>query len=247
MDAVKVNKNALRLEGLKALPDKSVDLIITDPPYGKKADKGTSGFGSAKNRRYKGGWDDKIPAPEYFSEMLRVARNVIIFGGNYFCHLLPPTNGWIFWDKKGDIQLKNPFSDGELIYTTFKGPLKKIVFKQQGFISDSKDKRYHPTQKPSELVEQLLETYSNPRDIVLDPFMGSGTTAVACLKTGRNYIGFELSPEYHAIALLKMNKKRLTAQQFKTLKGQILAGDDIGALKGMHKILNQKESPQNEA
>lgn len=188
------------LEGLKEIPDGSVDLILTDPPYGKKADRGTNGFGTAKNRRYSGGWDGDIPAPEYFAEMRRVAKNMIIFGGNYFCHLLPPTNGWIFWDKKGDVQFKNPFSDGELIYTSFKGPLKKIVFRQQGFITDSKDKRYHPTQKPSELVVQLIEKHSQPGAIILDPFMGSGTTAVACLRTGRNFIGFELDEGYHAIA-----------------------------------------------
>ena len=188
------------LEGMKAIPDGSVDLLLTDPPYGKKADKGTNGFGAAKNRRYSGGWDSAIPGPEYFQEMLRVAKNVVIFGGNYFCHLLPPTNGWIFWDKKGEVQFKNPFSDGEMIYTSFKGPLKKIVFKQQGFITDSKDERYHPTQKPSELVALLIERYSKPGDTILDPFMGSGTTAVACIKTGRNFIGFELDEKYHAIA-----------------------------------------------
>jgi DNA modification methylase len=188
------------LEGLAEIPDKSVDLIVTDPPYGIKADKGTNGFGSAKNRKYAGGWDGAIPAPEYFLEMQRVAKNLVIFGGNYFCHLLPPTNGWIFWDKKGEVQFKNPFSDGELIYTSFNGPLKKIVFKQQGFITDSKDKRYHPTQKPTELVQKLIELYSHPGDLILDPFMGSGTTAVACLRTGRNYIGFEISTEYHTIA-----------------------------------------------
>lgn len=194
------------LEGLKEIPDKSVDLIVTDPPYGKKADKGTNGYGAAKNRRYSGEWDRTIPAPEYFSEMQRVAKNIIIFGGNYFCHLLPPTNGWIYWDKKGEIPFKNPFSDGELIYTSFKGPLKKVTFKQQGFITDSKDKRYHPTQKPSELVGLLIEKYSNPGDVILDPFMGSGTTAVACIKTGRNFIGFELDEKYHAIATQRIQE-----------------------------------------
>lgn len=126
------------LVGLKALPDKAVDLILTDPPYGKKADKGTNGFGAAKNRRYTGGWDGMIPPPELFKEMFRVAKNLIIFGGNYFGHLLPPSNCWIFWDKKGDVAFQNPFADGELIYTTFKKPVKRIVFKQQGFITDSK-------------------------------------------------------------------------------------------------------------
>ena len=160
------------LELLKQMPKNSVDLILTDPPYGKKADKGTNGFGSAKNRRYKGGWDSQRPTKEVFDEMLRVGKNVIIFGGNYFCDILPPSNHWIFWDKKGDIAFQNPFADGEFIYTTFKKPIKRIVFKQQGFITDSKDKRYHPTQKPSELVERLIKEYSAEGDAILYCFMG---------------------------------------------------------------------------
>ena len=196
------------LEIMKTMPSKSVDLILTDPPYGKKADKGTNGFGSAKNRRYDGGWDNKRPSKEVFDEMLRVGKNVIIFGANYFADILPPSNHWIFWDKKGDISFKNPFADGELIYTTFKKPIKRIVFKQQGFITDSKDKRYHPTQKPSELVEILIKEYSKDGDTILDCFMGSGTTGVSCLRTGRNFIGIELDEEYFDIA-----KQRIEAVQ----------------------------------
>ena len=176
------------LELMKDIPDGSVDLVLTDPPYGKKADKGTNGFGSAKNRRYDGGWDSKRPSKEVFDEMFRIGKNVIIFGGNYFADILPPSNHWIFWDKKGDIAFRNPFADGELIYTTFKNPIKRIVFKQQGFITDSKDKRYHPTQKPSELVEMLIKEYSKEGDTILDCFMGSGTTGIACIRTGRKRI-----------------------------------------------------------
>ena len=88
------------LELMKAIPNKSIDLILTDPPYGKNADKGTNGFGSAKNRRYKGGWDSVVPAKEVFDEMFRISKNVICFGGNYFAHMLPPSNHWIFLGQK---------------------------------------------------------------------------------------------------------------------------------------------------
>ena len=194
------------LMGLKALPNKSIDLILTDPPYGKKADKGTNGFGAAKNRRYAGGWDGMIPPPELFNEMFRVAKNLIIFGGNYFGHLLPPSNCWIFWDKKGDVAFQNPFADGELIYTTFKKPVKRIVFKQQGFITDSKDKRYHPTQKPTELVQQLIEMFSEPGQLICDPFLGSGTTAVAAVNSVRHYIGYEIDPGYFQICCDRLDE-----------------------------------------
>lgn len=188
------------LELMKSIPDKSIDLIITDPPYGKKADKGTNGFGCAKNRRYKGGWDNKRPPKEAFEEMFRIAKNVIIFGGNYFADMLPPSNCWIFWDKKGDIAFQNPFADGELIYTTFKKPVKRIVFKQQGFITDSKDERYHPTQKPSELVQELIELFTKPGDLICDPYAGGGTVGVACINTGRRFIGIELDQGFFEIA-----------------------------------------------
>ena len=188
------------LEYLKTLKDNEIDIIITDPPYGKKADKGTNGFGCSKNRRYNDNWDSKIPNKEVFDEILRVSKKVIIFGGNYFAHLLPPSKCWIFWDKKGDIVFKNPFADGELIYTNFTKPVKKIVFKQQGFITDSKDKRVHPTQKPSELMEILINEYTKEDDIILDCFMGSGSTGVACMNTNRKFIGVELDKNYFNIA-----------------------------------------------
>ena len=194
------------LELMRDIPDKSIDLIVTDPPYGKKADKGTNGFGTSKNRRYQGGWDNQRPDKQVFDEMFRISKNLIIFGANYFCDMLPFSNHWIFWDKKGDISFKNPFADGELIYTTFTSPIKKVVFKQQGFITDSKDKRYHPTQKPSELIQMLIEQYSKEGDIVLDPFLGSGTTAVACVNTNRHYIGFELDPQYYDIACKRLDE-----------------------------------------
>ena len=100
-----------------------------------------------------------------------------------------------------------------MIYTTFKKPIKRIVFKQQGFITDSKDKRYHPTQKPSELVEMLIKEYSKEGDTILDCFMGSGTTGIACIRTGRNFIGIELDDGYFQTAKERIencNKKDST-------------------------------------
>lgn len=195
------------LQVMQKMPDKSIDLIITDPPYGKNADKGTNGFGIATNRRYKSNWDSKRPAKEYFDEMQRISKNMILFGANYFCDFLPPSNCWIFWDKKGDIKFQNPFADGELIYTTFTKPIKKYTLVQQGFITESKDKRYHPTQKPVELLTTIISQFSKPSDVILDCFMGSGSTGVACLKTNHDFIGIELDKQYFKIA-----KDRLTTE-----------------------------------
>lgn len=194
------------LDYLSKLGDKSIDVILTDPPYGKKADKGTNGFGSAKNRRYQGGWDNEIPTEIVFNEMLRVSKRIILFGGNYFAHLLPPSKCWIVWDKKGDVKFKNPFADCELIYTNYTKPIKKYAFRQQGFITDSKDKRFHPTQKPTELIQRILKDYVGNEGTVLDPFMGSGSTGVAAKKTGLDFVGIEINEEYFQIAKQRIKR-----------------------------------------
>ena len=188
------------METMRGMADKSVDLLLVDPPYGKHSDKGTNGFGDAQNRRYGGVWDANRPAKEYFDEMLRVSKNAIVFGANYFSDMLPPSNHWIFWDKKGDIKFQNPFADGEYLFTTFNRPARRIVFKQQGFITDSKDIRVHPTQKPTELLKLLIDDYSDEGALIFDPFMGSGSTGVAAVQAGRSFIGCEIDDKYFELA-----------------------------------------------
>ncbi len=190
---------------MRDMPDKSVDMILTDPPYGIGRDKGSYGFGTVKGRKYAGGWDKHPPSEMYFAEMLRIAKNAIIFGGNYFASMLPNTKGWIVWDKKCDIAFKNPFADCELIYTTYNRVVKKYSFKQQGFISDSNDKRVHPTQKPSELLQMIISDYAADANTIFDPFMGSGSTGVAAIDTGRDFIGIEIDKGYYDIAEQRIN------------------------------------------
>lgn len=189
------------LEIMKQMPGKCVDLVLTDPPYGIKADKGSSGFGSSQNRRYEDdNWDSFVPSKEYFDEILRISKVAIIFGGNCFTDRLPVSKHWIVWDKKGSMPFDNPFSDCELGWTSIeKKPIKKYTVIQQGFVSEERD-RFHPTQKPVSLFNQIIKDYSKDGDIVLDCFLGSGTTAVACKQTNRNFIGVELSQKYCDIA-----------------------------------------------
>lgn len=202
--------NADCLQVMRNMEDNSVDLILTDPPYGIGADKGVGGFGASKtDKHYEGDWDSKTPSQEYFTEMLRVTKKVIIFGGNFFTDKLPVNGHWIVWDKKGDIAFDNPFGDCELAYTNInKKSVKKYKVIQQGFISEEKD-RFHPTQKPVSLMKKIIEDYSED-GIIFDPFAGGGSTLVACKQLKRDFIGCEISPDYYKTALERINNTNNT-------------------------------------
>lgn len=190
------------LEVMKTFPDKSVDLVLTDPPYGIGADKGSAGrFGSSQHlvRKYEDNWDSMTPSKEYFDEILRIGKSVIIFGGQFFTDKLYTNGHWIVWDKKGDIDFDNPFGDCELAWTNSpRKSVKKYTHIQQGFISEDKI-RFHPTQKPTNLFVNIINDYSDEGGVILDPFGGSCTTAVACKQLKRNYICIEKEAKYVAI------------------------------------------------
>jgi DNA modification methylase len=192
---------------MKQLPDKCVDLVLTDPPYGIGADKGVGGFGSSKtDNHYKDNWDNKTPDKEVFDEILRVGKSVIIFGGQFFADKLPTNGHWIVWDKKGNIVFENPFGDCELAWTNLdKKSVKKYVCIQQGFVSEERD-RFHPTQKPVKLFGNIIKDYCPEGGVVLDCFMGSGTTALACKNLNRNFIGIEISEKYCEIAKQRLRQ-----------------------------------------
>jgi site-specific DNA-methyltransferase (adenine-specific) len=225
------------LEGFKLLPDKSVDLIVTDPPYGTTACK----------------WDKVVPFEKLWAEYERVLKPgaaCVIFGSEPFSTRLRQSNlsnfkyDWV-WEKEQGANFMNvkfqPYKVHELIsvfyadkehynpqmtsgkpYKSGKGTsgditgnVVKVQTTNQGtryprsilrFNTDKAKGSLHPTQKPLALIEYLVRTYSNPGDLVLDTFMGSGTTAVACIKTGRNFIGFELDEGYHESAQLRIEE-----------------------------------------
>ena len=196
--------------------DVFVDLVIADPPYGIKRDKGFGGFrgfrGFGKqiaSRRYENdNWDDKRPDKIYFDEILRIGKLVMIFGGNFFADILPRTTHWIVWDK---LNTMPTFSDCELIWTNSKRKsVKKITHLYNGLIG-KEEWRVHPTQKPVALMKKIIADYSKNSDTILDPFLGSGTTLVACKELGRRGIGIEISEEYCKIAInrLKNTQKLL--------------------------------------
>ena len=195
---------------LKQLPDKCIDLVLTDPPYGKQYARGKNGWGVCENRPdlKDVAWDNTTPSKELFDEIIRVSKNQIIFGGNYFTDKLSVSNCWIVWDKIGNNINKSVFIDLELAWTSFNSVCRKFVSVSMGFIKDDKSERIHPTQKPVDLFEKILSNYSNENDLVLDCFSGSGTTAIACHRLKRRFICIEKDPEY-----AKASIKRLEDEQ----------------------------------
>jgi len=196
------------LEEMKKMPDKSVDLVLTDPPYGIGIAKlGTVGGNNLAQATDYGEqeWDNIIPSKEVFTEMFRISKNQIIFGGNYFVEYLFNSPCWIVWDKNNT----GNFADCELVWTSFKTAVRKIKYTWNGMIQGNmkeKEKRYHPTQKPQPVMSWILRNYSEGNQIILDPFMGSGTTGLACKELGREFIGIEISPEYFKIAENRINQ-----------------------------------------
>jgi len=205
---------------MKRMEDNSVDLILTDPPYGinigKMSYTNSVDGGVAKRNDYKDhnkDWDNEIPSIEIFKEIMRVSKNQIIFGGNYFTEILEPTSSWLIWDKRVEDKYSNDFADCEMAWTSYKKPAKIYRFLYSGMIQQdmrNKDKRTHPSQKPSELFKNILRDYAihNEYKVIYDPFMGSGTTAIACKSLGLDYIGSELDKDYCEII-----QKRLSAVQ----------------------------------
>ena len=201
------------------IPDNYFDLICCDPPYGIGMDRseqiiskcGVDKSFSSKKLWEKKDWDRAIPRQEIFEEIFRISKNQIIFGGNYFAHSLPITNSWIYWDKKINDKSET-FSDGELAWTSYTKALKKYVYGWVGFDyvnNPAKEVKLHPTQKPVELFKLILRDYAKEGFKVYDPFVGSGTTPLACeglphLKL--EWVGTELEPDYVAIANKRLEK-----------------------------------------
>ena len=196
------------LEIMKHIPDGAVDLVLTDPPYGiGESNEKNMSRGNWANPTDYGyyNWDKERMSLSQCKMLMAVSKNQIIFGGNYFIDYLYPTPCWIVWDKDNG---KSDFADCELAWGSFDSTVRKFKWRWQGMLQErmgrEKEKRYHPTQKPVTLMEYLIRTYTNTGETVLDFTMGSGTTGVACMKTGRNFIGIEIDEDYFKIA-----KKRI--------------------------------------
>ena len=178
-----------------------VDAVVTDPPYGIRADEA-----AAKNKGKWGWkdygetqWDRDRPSQEIFEAILACSKEQVVWGGNYFTDFLPPSMRWLMWDKgQRDFSL----ADFEMAWTSQQKAARAFDYPRALALKDGKQ---HPTQKPVALMEWCLGFLPDAKTI-LDPFMGSGTTLVACAKLGRRGIGIELDPHYFDIACRRVEE-----------------------------------------
>lgn len=173
------------------LNPEDISAIITDPPYGISINKSnrlsvSRGFGSDT-------WDAErnIVVIKNIHEKFKIP--IIIWGGNYYADILPPTRGWLAWDKIND---GRDFGELELAWTN----IDTVIRRYKKFPVKMDGGKVHPTQKPIEVMKWCIEKCTNIDDIIFDPFMGSGSTGVAAVQMGRKFIGCEISPDYFAIA-----------------------------------------------
>ena len=194
---------------MREMKDKSVDCVITDPPYGINFING-GGRNPANGWRTfydgEGDWDKWKPTKEYFDEMFRVANKVIIWGGNYFANLLPPSQQWLVWDKgQRDFSL----ADGELAWSSIDKAVRIYTYSRAAML---KERVEHPTQKPVALMKWCLQI--SEAQSVFDPFMGSGTMGVACVEMQVPFMGCEVNAKYFSIAESRIQSAALQPALF---------------------------------
>lgn len=178
-----------------------VDAVITDPPYGigeaRKDHKSRNKLADSPTYE-RSDWDDK-PASEIALHLMRyLSKTQVIFGGNYFP--LPPAKCWLVWDK---VNGENDFADAEMAWTNINGAVRLIRHQWAGMLRDSERNvsRVHPTQKPVAVMAWAIDKAKlSPNSLILDPYMGSGTTGVAALQAGHRFIGIEGDEVYFQAA-----------------------------------------------
>jgi site-specific DNA-methyltransferase (adenine-specific) len=186
---------------LEVLPTlQKVDAVITDPPYGIGANRQTLGAGKKEFDRG-GDWDEAAPD---LALCIAAAPLACFWGGNYFSDQLPVTNDWLIWHKVND---GRSFSECEMAWTNFGRQTRHLSHHWSG------EEKAHPTQKPLPVMLWCLEQ-AGAVQTVLDPFMGSGTTGVACMQLGRSFIGIEREPKYFDIACRRIEQAQKQGKLF---------------------------------
>jgi DNA modification methylase len=180
-------------EVLSNFTDGMHDCCVTDPPYGigEAAKDNASRSCLAQSKDYgRRQWDNAPATKALVDECRRVSEWQVLFGGNYF--ELPPAKCWLVWDK---LNGETDFADCELAWTNLNKAVRKIAFRWHGMLRDEPGERVHPTQKPIRVMQWAI-AHCHDNATVIDPFAGSFTTAIACIRMGKKFVGIEREPTY---------------------------------------------------
>ena len=200
-DKIKLT-NEDNMELMSRYPDNYFDLAIVDPPYKKEVVGLKAGF-NRSDFNYKA--LSNPPIKEYINELFRVSKNQIMWGFNYYLELLPNTDCCIFWNKHQN----GHFSVGELAWSS----LGKTRLFHRAYQKDIGNK-IHPTQKPKQLYEWLLDNYAKEGDKILDTHLGSGSIAIACHNRGFELTACELDKEYYDASIKRFKQQTAQTQMF---------------------------------
>lgn len=181
-----------------------VDAVVTDPPYGLGA-KLAGGTWGAKSG---GGlaWDQNIP--DFLADVIAAAPVAVLWGGNYFS--LPASRCWFVWRKLGAVRT---MADVELAWTNIDANSRQI---EHSIAATNAERVGHPTQKPVRVMEWTINQLPGRAEAICDPFMGSGTTGVACARLGRSFIGIEIDERYFDIACRRIEAAQRQSDLFIT-------------------------------
>jgi DNA modification methylase len=192
-----------------ALAASPIDAVVTDPPYGIGADRRQAaragkqgGKAVAPSRDYGHSDWDQAPPERFDLDVLRAMGNWHIFwGGNHLD--LPPSPGWLVWDK---VTGANGYADAELAWTDLRTAVRLIRFQWMGMLQQLPEQRYHPTQKPLPIMRWCLSLLPEHTEVILDPYMGSGTTLRAAKDMGLRAIGVEAEERYCEVAANRLEQ-----------------------------------------
>jgi len=187
---------------MREFPDNHFDLAVVDPPYGIGESGKTNGSRSkiATSKEYGefSGCDKESPSRDYFSELRRVSKDQVVWGGNHMMSEIAESSPcWIVWDKQNGA---NDFADCELAWTSFKSAVRKVTFRWHGMLQGdmkNKESRIHPTQKPVALYNWIYANYAEKGMTILDTHLGSMSSAIAAHYAGMHLTGSELDPDYY--------------------------------------------------
>lgn len=203
--------NARCEDVLPSIDPASVDLLLTDPPYGMGMDtdySATGGAGRLPGRK----WDRRVEGDDvpFDPAHLLVYGRAVIWGANHFASRLPDSNGWIVWNKRGDGKPSGMhFGDCEIAWSNVAQGIRMFSNVWHGAPRWRAEPSMHPTQKPAALMRWLVEKFTDPGQLVLDPYMGSGPVAQACHELGRRYVGIELVEDYCKVAVGRLAQQTL--------------------------------------